>query len=278
MKIKEFKSKNIEKKLVRNPNSNKGDYGHVLVIAGNLGFGGAALLSSKAVLASGAGLATLATRKDHLSAALAYCPEVMSKTVESISDLENHLPNKTVICIGPGLGRNYWADQMLYKTTNFAAKENLPILIDADGLNILSENRLKIKLTKKLILTPHPGEAARLLKTKVSTIQKNRSLALAKLCDKYNATVILKGHETLIGNKRTSFVCKKGNAGMAVGGMGDVLSGLVSGLIAQGLSSIDAACLGVDMHASAADSFVEKHDMKSLMPSDLFNFIKMKNE
>ena len=102
MKIKEFKSKNIEKKLVRNPNSNKGDYGHVLVIAGNLGFGGAALLSSKAVLASGAGLATLATRKDHLSAALAYCPEVMSKTVESISDLENHLPNKTVICIGPG--------------------------------------------------------------------------------------------------------------------------------------------------------------------------------
>ena len=169
MKIKEFKSKNIEKKLLRNPNSNKGDYGHVLVIAGNLGFGGAALLSSKAVLASGAGLATLATRKDHLSATLAYCPEVMSKTVESISDLENHLPNKTVICIGPGLGKNYWADQMLYKATNFAAKENLPILIDADGLNILSENRLKIKLPKKLILTPHPGEAARLLKTKVST-------------------------------------------------------------------------------------------------------------
>ena len=115
---------------------------------------------------------TLATRKDHLSAALSYCPEVMTKTVESISDLENHLSNKTVICIGPGLGRNYWADQMLYKTTNFAAKENLPILIDADGLNILSENRLKIKSPKKLILTPHPGEAARLLKTKVSTIQK----------------------------------------------------------------------------------------------------------
>ena len=107
----------------------------------------------------------------------------MTKTVESISDLENHLPNKTVICIGPGLGGNYWADQMLYKATNFAAKENLPILIDADGLNILSENRLKIKLPKKLILTPHPGEAARLLKTKVSTIQKNRLQALAKLCD-----------------------------------------------------------------------------------------------
>ena len=152
MKIKEFKSKNIEKKLLRNPNSNKGDYGHVLVIAGNLGFGGAALLSSKAVVASGTGLTTLATRKDHLSAALSYCPEVMTKTVESISDLENHLPNKTVICIGPGLGKNYWADQMLYKSINFAAKENLPILIDADGLNILSENRLKIKLPKKLIL------------------------------------------------------------------------------------------------------------------------------
>ena len=82
----------------------------------------------------------------------------------------------------------------------------------------------------------------------------------------------------MIGNKRTAFVCKKGNAGMAVGGMGDVLSGLVSGLIAQGLSSIDAACLGVDMHARAADSYIEKHDMKSLMPSDLFNFMKMKNE
>ena len=136
MKIKEFKSKNIEKKLDRNPNSNKGDYGHVLVIAGNLGFGGAALLSSKAVPCKLCRFSDLGNRKDHLSAALAYCPEVMTKTVESISDLENHLPNKTVICIGPGLGKNYWADQMLYKTINFAAKENLPILIDADGLNI----------------------------------------------------------------------------------------------------------------------------------------------
>ena len=107
MKIKEFKSKNIEKKLLRNPNSNKGDYGHVLVIAGNLGFGGAALLSSKAVLASGAGLATLATRKDHLSAALAYCPEVMTKTVESISDLENHLSNKTCLLYTSPSPRDY---------------------------------------------------------------------------------------------------------------------------------------------------------------------------
>ena len=150
---------------------------------------------------------------------------------------------------------------------------------DLAGMPIFICGHKTPELMRNARLIDHPNGAIRFAGiTGLASDPAATAQALAKLCVKYNATVILKGHETLVGNKRTSFVCKKGNAGMAVGGMGDVLSGLVSGLIAQGLSSIDAACLGVDMHASAADSFVEKHDMKSLMPSDLFNFIKMKNE
>ena len=277
MKIKEINPENIEKKLTRKPDSNKGDYGHVLVIAGNLGFGGAALLTSKAAVSIGSGLVTLATRKDHVSASLSYCPEVMVKSVEGLSDLENFLPNKNVFCVGPGLGKNYWSDQMVYKSMNYSAKENLPILLDADALNIISEEKLNFKNSKKIILTPHPGEAARLLKTTVKKVQKNRPDALDALCKKFGATVVLKGHETLIGDKRNKYICKKGNAGMAVGGMGDVLSGLISGLLAQGLSMLDACCLAVELHASAADEYLENHDMKTLMPSDLFGFLKKKN-
>ena len=145
MKIKEINPENIEKKLTRKPDSNKGDYGHVLVIAGNLGFGGAALLTSKAAVSIGSGLVTLATRKDHVSASLTYCPEVMVKSVEGLSDLENFLPNKNVFCVGPGLGKNYWSDQMVYKSMNYSAKENLTILLDPDALNIISEEKLNFK-------------------------------------------------------------------------------------------------------------------------------------
>ncbi len=269
-----IEKKKILKKLTRAVDANKSAFGHVLVIAGNKGYGGAALLASKASLVVGSGLTTLATVKEHVPASLAYCPEVMAKEVENLSDLENHLDNKDVICAGPGLGKNFWAEQMIYKSFESASKRNIPLVLDADGLNILSEENLKLRKQKKLILTPHPGEAARLLKCSVEDIQNNRLKAIKKIIKKYNATVVLKGYETLIGNKSKIFRCQKGNPGMAVGGMGDVLSGFISGFLAQGLSLIDACCLATEVHAETADKYAILFSERSLLPSDLIEMVK----
>ena len=170
MKPRNIKTETLMKKLSRNPDSHKGDYGHLLVIAGNLGFGGAALLSSKAAMKSGAGLVSLATRSDHLKAALSFCPEVMTKKVDTGQTLENYLNLPSVVCLGPGLGKDYWSEQMIFKSIENACKRNIPMLIDADGLNLLPKFFKKLKLPKKIILTPHLGEAATLLNTSVEAI------------------------------------------------------------------------------------------------------------
>ena len=137
MKPKVINFKKLLKKLSRESNTHKGDYGHVLVIAGNLGFGGAALLAAKDSLKSGAGLVTLATRSAHLQAALSYCPEVMTKQVDTGQTLENYLDLPSIICLGPGLDKNYWSEQMMFKSIERANKNKTPMVIDADGLNLL---------------------------------------------------------------------------------------------------------------------------------------------
>ena len=156
-----IETKKLLRKLLRNSKSHKGDFGHVLVVAGNIGFGGAALLSSKAAIKIGAGLVSLATRSEHLQAALSFAPEVMTKPVDSGQSLENYLDFPTVICLGPGLGKDYWSEQMIYKSLENTHKNKTPILIDADGLNLLPEFSKKLPLPKKIVLTPHLGEAAR---------------------------------------------------------------------------------------------------------------------
>ena len=253
-----IETKKLLRKLLRNSESHKGDFGHVLVVAGNIGFGGAALLSSKAAIKIGAGLVSLATRSEHLQAALSFAPEVMTKPVDSGQSLENYLDFPTVICLGPGLGRDYWSEQMIYKSLENSQKNKTPILIDADGLNLLPEFSKKLPLPKKIVLTPHLGEAARLLNTSVEKVKKNRVSAAKRISNKYNSVVVLKSHETLICKEDKIYICDKGNPGMATAGMGDVLSGMISGLIAQKLSLFEAACLGVDLHARAGDIYSKK--------------------
>ena len=266
-----IETKKLLRKLLRNSESHKGDFGHVLVVAGNIGFGGAALLSSKAAIKIGAGLVSLATRSEHLQAALSFAPEVMTKPVDSGQSLENYLDSPTVICLGPGLGRHYWSEQMIYKSLENSHKNKTPILIDADGLNLLPEFSKKLPLPKKIVLTPHLGEAARLLNTSVEKVKKNKVSAAKRISNKYNSVVVLKSHETLICKEDKIYICDKGNPGMATAGMGDVLSGMISGLIAQKLSLFEAACLGVDLHARAGDIYSEKNNQQSLLPTDIID-------
>ena len=274
-----IETKKLLRKLLRNSKSHKGDFGHVLVVAGNIGFGGAALLSSKAAIKIGAGLVSLATRSEHLQAALSFAPEVMTKPVDSGQSLENYLDFPTVICLGPGLGRDYWSEQMIYKSLENSHKNKTPILIDADGLNLLPEFSKKLPLPKKIVLTPHLGEAARLLNTSVEKVKKNKVSAAKRISNKYNSVVVLKSHETLICKEDKIYICDKGNPGMATAGMGDVLSGMISGLIAQKLSLFEAACLGVDLHARAGDIYSEKNNQQSLLPTDIIDlFARVINE
>ena len=274
-----IETKKLLRKLLRNSKSHKGDFGHVLVVAGNIGFGGAALLSSKAAIKIGAGLVSLATRSEHLQAALSFAPEVMTKPVDSGQSLENYLDSPTVICLGPGLGKDYWSEQMIYKSLENTHKNKTPILIDADGLNLLPEFSKKLPLPKKIVLTPHLGEAARLLNTSVEKVKKNRVSAAKRISNKYNSVVVLKSHETLICKEDKIYICDKGNPGMATAGMGDVLSGMISGLIAQKLSLFEAACLGVDLHARAGDIYSEKNNQQSLLPTDIIDlFARVINE
>ena len=279
MNLLTIETKKLLRKLLRNSESHKGDFGHVLVVAGNIGFGGAALLSSKAAIKIGAGLVSLATRSEHLQAALSFAPEVMTKPVDSGQSLENYLDSSTVICLGPGLGKDYWSEQMIYKSLENTHKNKTPILIDADGLNLLPEFSKKLPLPKKIVLTPHLGEAARLLNTSVEKVKKNRVSAAKRISNKYNSVVVLKSHETLICKEDKIYICDKGNPGMATAGMGDVLSGMISGLIAQKLSLFEAACLGVDLHARAGDIYSEKNNQQSLLPTDIIDlFARVINE
>jgi len=163
--------KAISEVVYREQDAHKGDFGHVLVIGGDRGMGGAGLLASKAAVHSGAGLTSLVTRPEHVTASLVSCPEVMAKGVNSGQDLEEFLTKPNVIAIGPGLGQSAWSEQMIQRVFWEAEKRDVSVIMDADALNLLAELKLSSNLPKKLILTPHPGEAARLLNTSVGVIE-----------------------------------------------------------------------------------------------------------
>ena len=160
--------KSLPKLKNRKGDAHKGDFGHVLIIGGDKGFGGAAILASKAAVFSGSGIVSLATRTLHVEAALSSCPELMVNGIESGQDIEDLLTKSTVVVIGPGLGQSAWSEQMLQRTFMEAKSRDLPVVVDADGLNLLSKVKFKTGNPKKMVSTPHPGEAARLLNKEVS--------------------------------------------------------------------------------------------------------------
>jgi NAD(P)H-hydrate epimerase len=232
----------------RRRTSHKGDFGHVLVVGGGAGMAGAARLAGEACLRSGAGLVTVATRAAHALAINAARPELMCHGVEDARALQPLLERARVVAIGPGLGQDAWARALL--DTVFACER--PLVLDADALNLLAGSPRR---RDDWILTPHPGEAARLLGLDTGVVQGDRLGALARLSERYGGVIVLKGAGTLIGRAgEIPALCDRGNPGMASAGMGDVLTGTIAGLRAQTPNAWDAARVGVLAHALAGDA------------------------
>ncbi len=231
----------------RPANFHKGDCGHVLVIGGDYGYAGAVRMAGEAALRSGAGLVTVASREEHCLAIPLARPELMTRALASARDLEGLTGTVDVVVIGPGLGQSAWAMDLFARVLEL----DIPILIDADGLNLLAQEPVP---ARQRIITPHPGEAARLLGCSVADIQQDRFQAVVELQQRYGGVCVLKGSGSLVMDEQALIsVCDAGNPGMASGGMGDVLSGVIAAMIAQGKDLPTAARLGVVLHSAAAD-------------------------
>jgi len=251
----------------RRPDAQKGDFGHVLVVGGDLGTGGAVLLSSEAALRCGAGLVSIATRPEHVPAALARLPEAMCLGVNSANQLMTLLERASVLVVGPGLGQAAWGRSLLSAVAN----AERPQVWDADALNLLA--RTPLALPSASILTPHPGEAARLLGVSTEAVQADRPGAARKLARKYASVCVLKGAGTLVADPAGQLaLCGRGHPAMAGAGLGDVLTGVLAALLAQGQDAWSAACLGVWLHACAGERLGVKG--RGLAASDLLPVIR----
>ena len=247
--------------------AHKGDFGHVLIVGGDYGMSGACRLAGEAALRAGAGLVSIATRKEHAFAMSSGCPELMFHGVEKPKDLDPLLARATVVAVGSGLGQHAWGAALWAHIVS----SDLPLIVDADALNLLAK---KPMLRKNWVLTPHPGEAAQLLNATIADIQIDRLNAVQALQKQYDGIVVLKGHGTLVASAmNTPDLCTQGNPGMATAGMGDVLTGVIVALVAQGLSLLDAARLGVVAHATAGDKASARGE-RGILARDLFEGIR----
>ena len=232
----------------RAPDAHKGQFGHVLLIGGDRGFGGSIMLSAQAALRCGAGLVSLATRPEHVPGALTRLPEVMTLGVSSANQLMGVLAHASVLVVGPGLGQAPWGRSLL----SAAAQAKILQVWDADALNLLSNAGLE--LARGSVITPHPGEAARLLGISTEQVQADRPAAARALVKKYSVVCVLKGAGSLIaGVDGELAICNHGHPAMATAGLGDVLAGVLGALLAQGMRAFDAACLAVWLHARAGE-------------------------
>lgn len=240
----------IHEALPRRPrSSNKGDFGRVLIIGSGPGMPGAARLAGEACLRVGAGLTTVAVAPENVAPISAGRPELICIALSGDGMLAEAAGRADVIAVGPGLGRSAWARGALA----VALESGKPLVVDADALNLLAEERIGAR--EDWILTPHPGEAGRLLGVSAQDIQHDRLAALDRLLERFHGTIVLKGAGTLVGARgRTPGVCERGNPGMATAGTGDVLTGAIAGILAQCHDHWAAARVGVLVHAMAGDA------------------------
>jgi NAD(P)H-hydrate epimerase len=246
----------------RRRTAHKGDFGHVLVVGGGPGMPGAVRLCGEAALRAGAGLVSLATHPEHASMIVASRPELMSHGIESVDQLEPLLERANVVAFGPGLGRGDWAAALYDRL----ASDDHPAVWDADALNWLADAPQAVD---GRIITPHPGEAARLLGKDTASVQADRSGSLKELRERFGGVAVLKGSGTLASSgSGPAWLCTAGNPGMAAPGMGDVLTGVIAALRAQGLSAEDAAAVGVTAHARAGDRAARAGE-RGLLAADL---------
>ncbi|HPM42885.1 MAG TPA: NAD(P)H-hydrate dehydratase [Candidatus Omnitrophota bacterium] len=262
--------------------ANKGDAGHVLVIAGSLPYTGSAYLASQAALLSGSGLVTLAAGKSIHPILAAKLTEVMVKIfIETKDGSLSLMAEKDILkfaercdsfLIGPGVSQNAETQGLV---RGLVTKLTKPIVLDADGINAMAGNGELLKKAKApVILTPHPGEMARLVGKEVPDIQADRKgLALA-FANEYNTFLVLKGHDTVVVSPSGDFyINRTGNPGMATGGTGDVLAGMIASFVGQGLGAFEAACLAVYFHGSAGDLAAGEKGVLSLLATDLLRYL-----
>lgn len=245
----------------------KGLSGHVLIVGGELGFSGAPRMAAEAALRVGAGLVSVATHQGNAATMNSTCPEIMCHGIEKVENLKPLIDKADVIVLGPGLGQSEWAKSLWTSV----CETELPLVVDADALNLLSKTN---KFNENWILTPHPGEAARLLNETAQAVQQDRLDAIKKINKRYGGVCVLKGAGSLVlAPNSLPAICDKGNPGMASAGMGDVLSGVIGALLAQGIPLGDTAKLGVCMHAMAGD-LAAKDGERGMIATDLMPYLR----
>lgn len=250
--------------IPRTRSAHKGDYGSLLLIGGDVGFSGAIFMAAEAAARVGAGLVRVATRQQHAQSLVAARPEVMWQGVEQAEALAPLLRWASVVVIGPGLGQEAWGKMLFMR----AIESDLPMVVDADALNLLAQEPVR---KNNWILTPHPGEAARLLNCTVAEIEADRFNAARQIQVKFGGCVVLKGAGTLVVGEDQISVCSDGNPGMATGGMGDVLTGIIGSLWVQGFDN--PGRLGVAVHAAAGD-LVAHEGERGMLATDLMPVIR----
>nr|WBU73706.1 bifunctional ADP-dependent NAD(P)H-hydrate dehydratase/NAD(P)H-hydrate epimerase [Citrobacter braakii] len=251
----------------RRPTSHKGSHGRLVIIGGDHGTAGAIRMAGEAALRAGAGLVKVLTRSENIAPILTARPELMVDTLTP-QTLEESLAWADVVVIGPGLGQQEWGKKALQKVENFRK----PMLWDADALNLLAITPDK---RHNRVITPHPGEAARLLGCSIAEIEDDRLLCAQRLVKRYGGVVVLKGAGTVVAAEQAELgIIDTGNAGMASGGMGDVLSGIIGALLGQKLTPYDAACAGCVAHGAAADVLAARFGTRGMLATDLFTTLQ----
>ena len=257
---------NLQRLPARPRTTHKGRCGRLLVVGGERGYGGAALLAAQSGLRGGAGMVSLATREEHVAAALARWPELMVRGLLSSGQLLALLPGHDVLVVGPGLGQGAWGRSLLTAAAQFEGAQ----VWDADALNLLAAGRVQIRAGA--VLTPHPGEAARLLGCSLAEVQDDRPAAALRLAQRYQAVVVLKGAGSLVTDGHALRLCEHGHPAMAGPGLGDVLAGLIGALLAQGLAALPASELAVWLHARAGERLGQAG--RGLLASELVGVIR----
>jgi NAD(P)H-hydrate epimerase len=247
--------------------SHKGSFGRVLVVGGGPGMPGALRLAGEAALRVGAGLVTVAGSPENLAAVVSGRPELMYAAITDARDLEALVERVDVVAIGPGLGRTPWARAVCHHVLGCGK----PLVIDADALNELAE--MPVRALPNAILTPHPGEAGRLLCSDAVAVQRDRLGSVERLAERYGAVAVLKGAGTLVASPGGTSICERGNPGMATPGMGDVLTGVIAGVLAQHRDLAAAARVGVLVHALAGD-IAARDGQRGLVASDVLRELR----
>jgi len=271
----------LPKLPARRSDAHKGDFGRILVVAGSTGMVGAGALTAMAALRSGAGLVTWFVPARTYSTAAGFSPVVMTRpsracedylTPEALGELTELLSANDVVALGPGLGRRpetgEFVCQLLQRVGSAA------LVLDADGLyGVHGHLDLLAQRKAPQILTPHPGELSTLMGETIESIQADRHDSARRLARGSNGVAVLKGHRTVVSNGERHYVNPTGNAGMASAGSGDVLTGIVAALLAQGMEAFDAACLGTCIHGLAGDLAAEQVGEPSLVATDLIDYL-----